>query len=71
MLMGSGIRGGQVIGSTDDYGVGQPIDLASGGVSDQGEYLDAKHLGSTLLDLGEAPVPDELHNFPSITAAID
>ena len=53
MLIGAGVRGGQVIGGLDEGGVGSPIDLASGEVTEGGTYPLAKHLGATLLAIGD------------------
>ncbi len=53
MLLGAGIRGGQVIGQMDDIFEGSPIDLASGDVTDSGVHVDSGHLGATLLALGD------------------
>ena len=52
MLIGSGVRGGQVIGGIDDAAQGEPMDLASGEVTESGERLVSGHLGATLLALG-------------------
>ena len=53
MLVGGGIRGGQVIGGLDDQGQGQPVDLASGEATEDGTALLPEHLGATLLALGD------------------
>jgi uncharacterized protein (DUF1501 family) len=51
MLIGAGVRGGQVVGSVNASALGQPINLSTGEASDSGEALDAAHLGATLLAL--------------------
>ena len=38
MLIGSGVRGGQVIGGYDNYAAGQPTNLDTGQVDDSGEF---------------------------------
>lgn len=53
MLLGAGVRGGQVVGGLDERGLGQPIDLASGEASAGGHALTAADLGATLLALGD------------------
>lgn len=65
LLLGAGIRGGQVVGGYDDAFVGRPVDLASGDVSDAGVPLTSAHLGATLmaladLDPGATPPIDAL-----------
>jgi hypothetical protein len=52
MLIGAGIRGGQVIGGFDDSFLGVPVDLSSGEVSEGGALLTPANLGATLLSLG-------------------
>jgi len=53
MFIGSGIRGGGVIGAFGSDGVGQPIDLATGELHDSGTMLLPAHIGATLLALGD------------------
>ena len=58
MLIGSGVRGGQVIGQMDDGFIGQKIDLATGELDDGGDAITGAHLGATLLALGSVEAPD-------------
>ena len=51
MLLGAGVRGGQVIGGIDDAASGIPIDLATGEPGDTALVPD--HLGATLLALAD------------------
>lgn len=60
MLVGSGLRGGQVIGAMDDGLQGLPIDLASGAQDDDGVRLVPGHLGATLLALADLDPGDFL-----------
>ena len=56
MIIGSGIKGGQVVGELDDNYQGLPVDLSSGATDDGGESLVPGHLGATagrLQDGGE------------------
>lgn len=69
MLVGGGVRGGQVVGGYDDYGMGRPADLVSGAPSDGGTTLLASHLGATLLALGGLD-PGEFVNDGSEIAAV-
>jgi len=71
MIMGSGVRGGTLIGETDEYGIGEPVDLESGRRNSSGVALDARHLGATLLALGDAPRPEEMEAYEPISAALD
>lgn len=48
LLIGAGIRGGQVVGGYEGGLVGRPVDLATGAVSDAGTALVPEHLGATL-----------------------
>lgn len=50
LLLGGGIRGGQVLGATTDAGMlAQPVDLATGAVSGAGELLTNNHIARSLL----------------------
>jgi hypothetical protein len=53
MVVGAGVRGGQVVGGFDDSGYGAATDLASGAPHAGGTPLTAAHLGATLLALGD------------------
>ena len=58
LFMGSGVRGGRVVGAFDEGLGGRPLDLASGEASDSGSYVNSANLGATLLamaDLDPAP----------------
>ncbi|MFM7203156.1 MAG: DUF1501 domain-containing protein [Myxococcota bacterium] len=52
LVAGAGIKGNQVIGSTDDGLVSKPIDLKTGQASSSGSILAAEHLGAAFLKLG-------------------
>jgi hypothetical protein len=53
MLLGAGVKGGQVIGELDDEGIGRPVDLDTGEVTTHGTALLPGHLGATLLALAD------------------
>ncbi len=53
MLLGAGIRGGQVIGGLDEAFRGRPVDLGSGETVASGTSLVPGHLGATLLALAD------------------
>ncbi|MBO86030.1 MAG: hypothetical protein CL927_11790 [Deltaproteobacteria bacterium] len=53
MLCGGGLVGGQTLGGWTSDMTGQPVDLATGFASEGGETLNARHLGATLLALGD------------------
>lgn len=58
VVVGAGVRGGQVVGGFDENVASSPIDLASGGIDPSGTYLYPSHLGATLLALGDVdPTP--------------
>jgi len=70
MLLGSGIRGGQTIGALDAYGQGQPIDLATGSIRQDGTALLPEHLGATLLTLGDVDPAEFLESPGPIDAVM-
>lgn len=70
MLIGSGVRGGQTIGTLDNNAQGRPVDLGSGAVSDSGELLLPAHLGATLLTLADID-PAEYGAGSPLLAALD
>ncbi len=71
MLLGAGIRGGQVIGAMNEDFLGQPIDLASGATTATGTGLLPGHLGATLLTLGGIDPSEVLSGGEqAITAAL-
>lgn len=71
MLIGSGIRGGQVIGDMDGSLRGEPIDLGSGEVTASGTNLLPKHLGATLLALGDIDPGEHITGADPILAALE
>jgi hypothetical protein len=72
MLVGSGIRGGQVVGGLDDSFIGQRVDLGTGEITDTGTGLLPGHLGSTLLTLAGLDLLDVLGlDHDPIMAVID
>lgn len=52
LVVGSGVRGNQVVGATDDALIGVPIDFGTGQPSSSGDLLGSEHLGTALLELG-------------------
>ncbi len=72
MLIGSGVKGGQVVGGYDENLFGLPIDPATGEYSPSGTVLQAKHLGATVLALaGNDPAPYFDTETPAVTALIE
>lgn len=58
LLVGGGIRGGQVVGATDAYQNGERINLETGELDPGGELITAASLGWSLLTLaGIDPTP--------------
>ncbi len=50
LMLGAGIKGGQVIGATTDLGMlAQPVDLSTGELSESGELIGNNHIARTLL----------------------
>ena len=70
MLLGAGIAGGQSLGGYSEYFIGEPIDLASGAITDGGVALGPEHLGATLCQLGGMDPAEHVPDGAPITAAI-
>lgn len=70
MLIGAGVRGGQVIGAYDDDFVGRPVDLVSGETVESGTRLGPGNLGATLLQLGGIDPAIHIGDATAIEAAI-
>jgi uncharacterized protein (DUF1501 family) len=58
VLIGAGVKGGQVVGALDDDFLGRPVDLASGEATDSGTRLVPGNLGATLLALADIDPAD-------------
>jgi hypothetical protein len=71
MLVGSGVRGGQVIGQMDENFTGLPVDLTTGEVTDSGALLLPSHFGATLLALADIDPAEHIINGEPIMAAVD
>ncbi len=71
MLIGAGIRGGQVIGALDDNALGRAVDLGSGALDDGGESLLPGHLGATLLQLADVDPAEFVTQGAPITGALE
>ena len=70
VLIGSGVQGDQVIGAYDSDCYSQPVSLQTGEVTSSGVYLLPSHIGSTLLQLADVPIPEDLADYPAIEAAL-
>jgi len=70
MAIGSGIRGGQVIGGLDSSGQGRRIDLATGAFSDTGSIILPEHLGATLLTMGDIDPAEYLEDTTLLGALL-
>ena len=70
MLVGAGVRGGQVVGGYDDRFAGRPIDLGSGEAHEGGTALGPGHLGATLLALGGVDPAEYIGDAEAIQAVI-
>jgi len=70
LLIGAGVRGGQVIGAMDDNFQGRPVDLGTGQLVDGGTSLLPGHLGATLLELAGIDPTDLTGGAEPIRAAI-
>jgi uncharacterized protein (DUF1501 family) len=52
LLVGSGVAGNRVVGSTDAQLVAESIDFTTGQASSSGSHLACEHLGTAILTLG-------------------
>lgn len=71
LLIGSGIKGGQVIGQMNDNYEGEPVDVESGAVDANGDGLLPGHLGATLLELAGLDYTEYVTQGRPIKAALD
>jgi hypothetical protein len=70
LLIGSGVRGGQVIGGYDNRCLSQPISLETGEITNTGTYLLPGNIGATLMQLADASLGPQLDGFEPIQAAL-
>jgi len=71
LIMGAGVRGGQVVGGYDDAAAGQQVDLASGEPHDSGEFLVPDHIGATLYRLAGMDSEALLPGVSPISAVLE
>lgn len=70
MLLGAGVRGGQVVGTFREDLTGSPVDLDSGEATESGEVITSAHLGATLLAMGDVD-PGEFLDEPPVPAVFE
>ncbi|MEL6345099.1 MAG: DUF1501 domain-containing protein [Myxococcota bacterium] len=71
VLIGAGIKGGQVIGATSDFKLGaQAVDLSSGQLTSGGEFIENEHISRSLLH--SIGVTEDVADFrtPALLAAL-
>ena len=71
MVIGAGVRGGQVIGGVDELSRGRPVELSTGEPTEAGTPLLADHLGATLLQLGGLDPAEHLPGISAISALLE
>lgn len=71
MLIGSGVKGGQVIGELNDNYEGEPVDVESGAVKETGDNLLPGHVGATLYELAGLDYAELTNQGRPIKAALD
>ena len=71
LVIGGGVRGGQVVGAYADDVTGEPIDFATGEITASGKGPDHRDFGATLLALGDVDPGDYLNQGEPIMAVID
>lgn len=70
MLVGAGVRGGQVVGELDEGFMGRPVHLGTGAPDAAGTSLVPAHLGATLLALADVDPGDFLPGGEQPIAAV-
>ncbi len=60
MVMGPGLKGGRVVGATDEFYYGKTIDMTSGDLWRDGEDLTVGSLGATLMAAADIDPGDYL-----------
>jgi len=70
LVMGPGLRGGRVIGATDDFYYGERIDFESGDVYSNGQDLTVGNLGATLLSIAGVDPGDFVPGVAPISAVL-
>lgn len=71
LVIGSGVKGGQVVGELDDNYEGQAVDVNSGATDDSGDKLVPGHLGATLLELAGLDYREYTTSGQPIKAILD
>ncbi len=69
LAVGSGVRGGQVVGLTDDTLVGQPLDLQTGAGDESGSSLTPAHVVAGVLSAFGVDTTDSLPGIEPLSAA--
>jgi hypothetical protein len=70
LLVGSGVAGNRVVGSTDDALVAQSIDFATGQPSGSGSRLGCENLGTAILALGGLDPQEHLPDVQVLEAVL-
>ena len=70
LVMGPGLTGGRVIGATDEFYYGVPIDFDTGEQWRDGLDLTVGNLGATLVQLGGVDPEQYLPGVPAITGVL-
>jgi len=70
MIVGPGVRGGEVVGDVDEDYYGERVDPTTGAVDPHGVDLSAEVFGATLLALGGIDVEAALPGATPITGAL-
>jgi uncharacterized protein (DUF1501 family) len=66
MVVGKGVAGGQILGGTDEYLAGQPVDLDSGELYTSGEVMTPLNLMAAVLESFGADPGDWLEDATSL-----
>jgi uncharacterized protein (DUF1501 family) len=70
LVMGPGLRGGRVIGATDEFYYGERIDFETGDVYRNGRDLTVGNLGATLLSIAGVDPGDFVPGVAPISAVL-
>ena len=70
LMMGGGLQGGRTIGAYNESVSGEPIDYATGELSNAGSTITAEALGATIMALADVDPAEFLEDAAPITAIL-
>ena len=70
LLIGSGVKGNQVVGKTDDALIAEPIDFTTGAYDADGEVLGCENVGMALVELAGLVPEEHMPGVPTLSAVL-